>query len=100
MSTGNVSVYVAASFMGPDESAMRHEIGLDKLMWGADYPHLEGTWPRTRKSLARCFRGIPLDEVRTILTDNPARLYGFDVDALQPVADRVCPTAEELTGVA
>ena len=91
--------YVAASFMGPDESAMRHDIGLDKLMWGADYPHVEGTWPRTRKSLARCFHGIPTDEVRTILTDNPARLYGFDVDALQPVADRVCPTIQELTGV-
>jgi predicted TIM-barrel fold metal-dependent hydrolase len=92
--------HVAASFMGPDESAIRHEVGLSKLMWGADYPHLEGTWPRTRKSLARCFRGIPADEVRTILTDNPARLYGFDVDALQPIADRVCPTLEELTGVA
>ena len=92
--------YVAASFMGPDESAIRHEIGLEKLMWGADYPHVEGTWPRTRKSLARCFRGIPADEVRAILTDNPARLYGFDVDALQPVADRVCPTLQELTGVA
>jgi Predicted metal-dependent hydrolase of the TIM-barrel fold len=92
--------YVAASFMGPDESAIRHEVGLSKLMWGADYPHLEGTWPRTRKSLARCFRGIPAGEVRAILTDNPARLYGFDVDALQPIADRVCPTLEELTGVA
>ena len=53
--------YVAASFMGPDESALRHDIGLEKMMWGADYPHTEGTWPRTRKSLARCFKGIPTD---------------------------------------
>jgi predicted TIM-barrel fold metal-dependent hydrolase len=90
---------VAASFMGPDESAMRHEIGMDKLMWGADYPHVEGTWPRTRRSLARTFRGVPDDEVRTILTDNPARVYGFDVDALQPIADEVCPTYADLTGV-
>ncbi|MET1002112.1 MAG: amidohydrolase family protein, partial [Acidimicrobiia bacterium] len=51
--------YVAASFMGPDESALRYDIGLEKMMWGADYPHTEGTWPRTRKSLARCFNGIP-----------------------------------------
>jgi predicted TIM-barrel fold metal-dependent hydrolase len=96
----NRQCYVAASFMGPDESAMRHDVGLDQLMWGADYPHVEGTWPRTRKSLARCFRGVPLDEARMILTDNPARLYGFDVPALQPIADVVCPTAEELTGAA
>ena len=90
--------HIAASFMGPDESAVRHDIGLDQLMWGADYPHVEGTWPRTRKSLARCFDGIPLHEARTILTDNPAQVYGFDVEALQPIADEICPTPEELVG--
>ncbi len=88
--------FVAASFMGADESALRHEIGLEKLMWGADYPHVEGTWPRTRKSLARCFDGIPSDEVRMILTENPAKLYGFDLDELQPIADRIGPTFAEL----
>lgn len=90
---------VAASFMGPHESAIRHEIGLGNLMWGADFPHVEGTFPRTRESLARCFKGIPLHEVRTILTDNPAEVYGFDIDALQPIADRVCPTVDELVGL-
>ena len=89
---------IAASFMAPHEAALRHEIGLGSLMWGADYPHLEGTWPHTRKSLARCFKGIPIDEARTILTDNPAALYGFDIAALQPIADRVCPSVEELVG--
>ncbi len=92
--------HVTASFMGAHESAIRHDIGLPSLMWGADYPHVEGTWPRTRKSLARCFKGVPIDEVRTILTDNPAALYGFDIETLQPIADRVCPTAEELVGTA
>lgn len=90
--------HVAASFMGSQEAAMRHEIGMDGLMWGADYPHVEGTWPRTRKSLARCFKGIPIADVRKILSDNPAQLYGFDLAALQPIADRVCPTVEELVG--
>ena len=90
--------YVAASFMGPHESAIRHQIGLGNLMWGADFPHVEGTWPRTRKSLARCFKGVPIAEVRTILTDTPAELYGFDIEALQPIANRVCPTAEDLVG--
>ncbi len=90
--------YVAASFMAPHESAMRHEIGLDQLMWGADFPHVEGTWPRTRKSLARCFRDVPITEAKRILSDTPAGLYGFDLAALQPLADRVCPTARELVG--
>jgi predicted TIM-barrel fold metal-dependent hydrolase len=92
--------YVAASFMGPHESALRHEIGVGSLMWGADYPHVEGTWPRTRKSLARCFAGIPEADVQAILTDNPAALYGFDVGALQPVADRIGPTFADLVGSA
>ena len=92
--------YVAASFMSAHESAMRHDIGLDSLMWGADFPHVEGTWPRTRKSLARCFVDIPIDEARTILSDNPAKVYGFDIESLQPIADRVCPTTEELVGAA
>ena len=90
--------HVAASFMAPHESAMRHDIGLEQLMWGADFPHMEGTWPRTRQSLARCFEGIPIDEARTILSANPARVYGFDLEALQPIADRVCPTPSELVG--
>ena len=65
-------------------------------MWGADYPHQEGTWPHTRKSLAACFDGIPGDEVRMILSDTPAEVYGFDLGTLQPVADRVGMTLEEL----
>jgi hypothetical protein len=38
--------------------------------------------------------------VRAILCENPARLYGFDLAALQPIADRVCPTVEDLVGSA
>jgi len=92
-------VWCAASFMGPDESAIRHEIGLERLMWGADYPHVEGTWPRTKRSLHRCFAGIPAEETQIILETNPAELYGFDIAALQEVADRIeSPTAAELMG--
>ncbi|MBW2243483.1 MAG: hypothetical protein JRH01_15990 [Deltaproteobacteria bacterium] len=43
---------------------------------------------------------MPVEETRTILTTNPAKLYGFDVDALQRIADRVGPSAEELLGAA
>jgi predicted TIM-barrel fold metal-dependent hydrolase len=88
--------YVAASFMGADESALRHDIGIETMMWGADYPHVEGSWPRSVRSLSRCFDGIPRDEVQMILTDTPAEVYGFDLDLLQPIADRVGPTFEEL----
>lgn len=93
-------VTIAASFMNSVEAAMRDDIGVDRMMWGADYPHVEGTWPKTRKSLSRCFAGIPEDDVRAILSGNPARLYGFELEALQPIADRVGPTMQELSGAA
>ncbi|HEX5268721.1 MAG TPA: amidohydrolase family protein [Acidimicrobiales bacterium] len=88
--------YVAASFMTHDEALLRHRIGLDRLMWGSDYPHLEGTWPKSVRSLRRTFAGVPADETRRILTDNPAALYGFDVDRLAAVAEVVGPTVDEL----
>lgn len=84
--------------MNSHEAANRGKIGIRNLMWGADFPHVEGTWPRTRKSLARCFAGLPTDDVRAILTDNPVRIHGLDVGSLQPIADRVGPSVEELVG--
>jgi predicted TIM-barrel fold metal-dependent hydrolase len=92
-------VTIGASFMNAIDASRRHSIGVPNMMWGADYPHVEGTWPRTVRKLQACFRGIPEADVRAILTDNPARLYGFDIDSLQPIADRVAPTIGELVGV-
>ena len=39
--------YVGASFMSRGECAIRDQIGVDRIMWGADYPHIEGTWPHS-----------------------------------------------------
>jgi hypothetical protein len=45
------------------------------------------------RDLARQFDtfGISREDAATILRDNPAKLFGFDVDKLQPIADRVGP---------
>ena len=37
-------------------------------------------------------------DVQAILTDKPARIYGFDIEKLQPVTDRVGPSTQELVG--
>jgi hypothetical protein len=31
--------------------ANRHMTGLRCLMWGADYPHHEGTWPNSQEAV-------------------------------------------------
>jgi hypothetical protein len=87
---------VGATFMTPKEARMRHEIGLTTIMWGSDFPHPEGTYPHTRESLRLSFSDVPPDELRLILGGNAARVYGFDLEALQGIADRVGPTVEEL----
>jgi hypothetical protein len=65
-------------------------------MWGQDYPHTEGTYPYTREALRHTFASVPTDEVAAMLGENAARVYGFDLDALAPIAARVGPTVEEV----
>ena len=65
------------------EVAMRYEIGVDRIMWGADYPHHEGTWPHTLLALRLLFSELPEQEVRQMTSENAAEVYGFDLATLQ-----------------
>ena len=88
--------HVGASFLSRSEAELRNEIGLDNVLWGADYPHIEGTQPYTRESLRATFCGLPDADVRKMLSGNAARVYGFDLEALQRVADEVGPSPDDL----
>lgn len=83
--------WAGASFMPAAETQMRHVVGVDRVMWGSDYPHVEGTWPHTRDFLARAFDGVPEAETRRMVGGNALECYGFDRDALSPVAERIGP---------
>ena len=76
--------------------ARRYEIGVGNICWGNDFPHPEGTWPHTREFLADVFWDIPAEETAAMLGGNAAEVYGFDLDALRPLADKVGPTPAEL----
>ena len=85
-------VFLGGSLMKRSEAEMRHEIGIDRLMWGADYPHLEGAAPVHRQILRWVFGGLPEEDVRRILGRNAIRVFGLRRgDQLQEVADRVGP---------
>ncbi len=88
--------YIGASFMPAHEGKDRHEIGLDRLMWGSDYPHLEGTWPNTMDSLRETFGTYPEDETRALLGANAAEVYGFDLDQLAPIAEKIGPDVADI----
>lgn len=59
--------------------ANRHITGTDCLLWGNDYPHDDGTFPHSRAVIERVFAGVSEAEKKTVLHDNPVRLYGFAV---------------------
>ena len=92
--------WIGASFLPAHEGKLRHEIGVDKLMWGSDYPHLEGTWPNTMKALTETFGDYPEQEIRDILGLNAAGVYGFDVNELTPIANEIGPSIAEIRGEA
>ena len=46
----------ARASSGPCETPLRHEIGVDRIMWGQDYPHIEGTYPYTTEALRNTLR--------------------------------------------
>jgi len=66
-------------FLGFQEDALgirdRHIIGVDNLLWGADYPHFESTFPRSRQILEEILVDCTEEEKAKIAGGNTARVY-------------------------
>ena len=88
--------YVGSAFPGRNDADILREIGIDRVMWGSDYPHVEATSPYSKESLRWTFEGWTPEELQRILSGTAAEVYGFDVPALQPLADQYGPTVDEL----
>jgi predicted TIM-barrel fold metal-dependent hydrolase len=58
----------------------RNFTGSHTIMFGTDYPHPEGTFPRTQEAIQRIFAGVPDQETQMIVGDNAAKLYGFKLN--------------------
>jgi predicted TIM-barrel fold metal-dependent hydrolase len=89
--------WMGASFPSIADAEARHVIGVDRYMWGSDYPHDEGTPPFSREHLRQVFNEVGEQDMRRILAGNAAELYDFDLEALAPLAAEYGPTVEELT---
>ena len=88
--------HVGASLMMPADVDVRHEVGVDQIMWGNDYPHHEGSYPYTKLAMRLLFSDLPEEETRKILGTSAAEVYGFDLDVLQRLAERIGPTVEDI----
>jgi predicted TIM-barrel fold metal-dependent hydrolase len=81
--------YIGASFLAPHEIGSRHNIGVGKLMWGSDYPHMEGTWPNTEHKLRETFHDVEEGEIRNMLGENAIDVFGFDRTLMEKTAARI-----------
>lgn len=87
------NVAVGASCILRHDLEYRTILGEDKMMWGSDYPHPEGTWPKTADYFRDNFSGIPEGAGRKILGENAVNWYGLDRQALQVIANDIGPDA-------
>jgi len=90
------SCWVTASFMTREDCVERDRIGVERIMWGSDFPHDEGTFPFSAEAIRHTFAGLPEAEVRAMLAGTAADLYRFDLAALAPIADRIGPPVDQV----
>jgi predicted TIM-barrel fold metal-dependent hydrolase len=60
---------------------MPDEMPLDLFLWGSDFPHSVGTFPRSMEYVDETFAGLDPSLRRRILVGNAAEHLGLDLDA-------------------
>lgn len=90
--------YAGASFIHPSEVAISKSVGVDRIMWGSDYPHNESSFPYSREAIRFSFAGVSPQDAELMLGGNAARLYGFSASKLRAVGSLVGPGRQEVLG--
>jgi predicted TIM-barrel fold metal-dependent hydrolase len=68
-----------ATFMlDPVAIKNRDVTGLDCLIWGNDYPHPEGTWPKSQTDAVGQLEGVSEADQSAIMGGTAARVFGFE----------------------
>jgi len=88
--------WYGASFPSPADLDGIDAIGEDRVLWGNDYPHYEGTFPYNLESLRLTFSNMAETRRRKVLGENAAKLYHFDLEKLKPLAALHGPTPAQL----
>ena len=66
----------------PLAAKLRQEIGIDRIMWGSDFPHPPCPYPHTRERIGEILAGIPEADRAAIVAGNVSRLYDIDLPGL------------------
>ena len=74
--------WVGASFLRSSESSLRYDVGVDRIMWGPDFPHSSSAWPVDyelgREILERA--GATESEIERIMWKNCADVFNIPYD--------------------
>ncbi|MND61371.1 Amidohydrolase [compost metagenome] len=86
------NIWVGCSAL-PDEETTEsyYNIGIDRVLWGTDYPHPEGTWPHTLPKMIASLGGLPEHDISRMFAGNALEVYDLDEKALNAIAARIGP---------
>lgn len=73
--------FPAAFISDPFAVQNRHRIGVDRMLWSSDYPHITSDWPYSWKTINYQFHDVPDEERHAILAGNSLRLFKFGQQA-------------------
>jgi predicted TIM-barrel fold metal-dependent hydrolase len=65
---------------------LRHHMGVERIMFATDFPHIECDWPNTRPFAEQLFAGVPADEAFKMAAANMLAFFRLEDT---PVGKRV-----------
>jgi predicted TIM-barrel fold metal-dependent hydrolase len=66
-------------------------MGINRVMWGTDYPHPEGTWPDTERQMVGSLQGLSDSDRAAVLGLNAVQAFDLDLPALNAIAAKIGP---------
>jgi len=69
--------FPAAFITDPFAVENRARIGVDRMLWSSDYPHITTDWPYSWKTINATFDDVSPEDKHAILAGNAQRLFKF-----------------------
>jgi predicted TIM-barrel fold metal-dependent hydrolase len=65
-------------FDDPVGVRLRHDVGVDHILWGSDFPHEVCYWPNTMEVMEDQLAEVSADERRKMMADNAIEFFHLD----------------------
>ncbi len=67
----------------PLAGKLRHDIGIDRMMWGSDFPHPPCPYPNTTQNIEKILVDLTPEERRKVLSENVIKLYDIRLPGME-----------------